>query len=88
MSKTTYHLIHANIAEMLTPLDHPTMGGFVNRIDEIDNLAQVTPGFEAQPTPPDEGTVFSSKYTGQSLYLGDGREPVQIYLQQQARSSL
>jgi hypothetical protein len=59
MSKTTYHLIHANVAEMLAPLDHPVMSGFVDRIDEIDALAHATPGFVAQPTPPDEGSVFT-----------------------------
>ena len=63
MSSPSYHLVHANVAEMLAPLDHPAMSGFVDRIDAIDSLAQASPGFVAQPTPPDEGSVF----TGDSL---------------------
>jgi hypothetical protein len=39
------------------------MKGFVDQIDEIDTLAQSWPGFVAQPTPPDEGQI----YTGNTL---------------------
>ena len=58
MSSASYQLVHVNIAETLASFDHPTMSDFVNRIDEIDSLAQATPGFVAHPTLPDEGTVF------------------------------
>jgi hypothetical protein len=40
-----YHLAQVNIATMLAPLDSPTMSGFVNRLDEINALAEGTPGF-------------------------------------------
>ena len=42
---STYHLAQLNIARMLAPLDTPQMAGFVNRIDEINALADKTPGF-------------------------------------------
>jgi len=58
-----YHLAHANIAIARAPLDDPLMAGFVARVDEIDALAAACPGYVSQPTPPDEGTV----YTGPSM---------------------
>jgi hypothetical protein len=58
-----YHLVHANIAVGRAPLDDPLMAGFVAKVDEIDALAQSRPGFVAQPTPPDEGSI----YTGRSM---------------------
>lgn len=63
MCQISSHLIHANVAIMRAPLDDPLMAGFVHLADEIDALAHSAPGFIAQPTPPDEGQVF----TGRSL---------------------
>lgn len=40
-----YHIAEINIARMLAPLDSETMSGFVNRLDEINALAEGTPGF-------------------------------------------
>ena len=34
-----------NVARMRWPLDHPSMGGFVDRLDEINALAEGSPGF-------------------------------------------
>lgn len=42
---TTYHLAQVNIARMLAPLDDPIMAGFVNRLPEINALAEGAPGF-------------------------------------------
>ncbi len=61
MNDSTYHLIHANLAIMRAPLDDPMMAGFVDQADQIDALAQGSPGFVAQPTPPDEGQVFTGR---------------------------
>lgn len=44
---------------MRASFDDPVMKGFVDQIDEIDTLAQGWPGFIAQPTPPDEGKIFT-----------------------------
>jgi len=41
----TYHIAQVNIAEMLAPIDSETMAGFVARLDEINALAEGTPGF-------------------------------------------
>ncbi len=40
-----YHLAEINIARMLAPLDDPIMAGFVDRLDEINALADTSPGF-------------------------------------------
>ena len=39
------HLAQFNIGRMLGPLDGPVMRGFVERLDEINALADNTPGF-------------------------------------------
>jgi hypothetical protein len=40
-----YHLAQVNIATMLAPLDSPIMAGFMNQLDEINALAERSPGF-------------------------------------------
>lgn len=48
MSTTTspgWHLAQANIARLLAPLDAPQLAGFVARLDEINALADDSPGF-------------------------------------------
>lgn len=40
-----YHLAQFNVATMRYPLDHPEMRGFVDALDRINRLADVSPGF-------------------------------------------
>src|SRR5690348_3874751 len=40
-----FHLAQINIARMLGPRDSPTMAEFMARLDEINALADVAPGF-------------------------------------------
>ena len=40
-----FHLAQVNIAQLLAPLDHPQLAGFVNRLDEINALADGSEGF-------------------------------------------
>lgn len=40
-----YQLAQVNIARMLAPLDDPIMAGFVEKLDEINVLADSHPGF-------------------------------------------
>lgn len=40
-----YHLAQLNIAQAKDTLDSETMQGFVNRLDEINALADKSPGF-------------------------------------------
>ena len=40
-----YHLAQINIAQAREPMDSATMEGFVDRLDEINALADKSPGF-------------------------------------------
>ncbi len=42
---TAYHLAQLNIGRARTPLDEPTMAGFVAGLEEINALAEAAPGF-------------------------------------------
>ena len=61
IANTKYHLIHANIAKMRSPLDDPSMADFVKHVDEIDALARSSPWFINQLTPRDEGQIYIGK---------------------------
>jgi hypothetical protein len=41
----TFHLAQVNIARMLAPLDDPLLSEFVARLDDINSLADDSPGF-------------------------------------------
>src|ERR1700758_200061 len=40
-----YHIAQVNIGRIRAELDDPVMAGFVNRLDEINALADASPGF-------------------------------------------
>lgn len=42
---TNFHLAQVNIATARAPLDDPLLAGFVARLEEINALADATPGF-------------------------------------------
>jgi len=62
MNHSEYYLIHANIAVARESLDHPAMNDFVQMADELDQIARNSPGFISQPTPGDEGSIFTGKH--------------------------
>ena len=39
------HLAQLNIAKLLHPIDHPEISGFVNNLEQINQLAENSPGF-------------------------------------------
>jgi len=41
----TFHIAQVNIARMKAPLEDPAMAGFVARLEEINALADGSPGF-------------------------------------------
>lgn len=45
MSQPRCHLAQLNIGRMLAPIDSPVMVGFVAQLDEINALAERSPGF-------------------------------------------
>ena len=42
---TSYHIAQLNIGRILAPLDDPQMAGFMNRLGEINAIADKSPGF-------------------------------------------
>ena len=40
-----YHIAQVNIGRVRAPLEDPLMAGFVNRLDEVNALADRSPGF-------------------------------------------
>lgn len=44
-STAAYHVAQYNIARMRAPLDDPGMQNFVDRLDELNHLADRSPGF-------------------------------------------
>jgi hypothetical protein len=61
MAKQKYYLVHANLAQLQTPLDNPVMVRLTKRQDEIDSLAERMPGFVSQPELSDAGKVYNSE---------------------------
>ena len=40
-----FQLAQLNVARMVAPLEDPVMAGFVDRLDQINALADAAPGF-------------------------------------------
>src|SRR5438874_1188185 len=53
-----YQLVHANVARARAPLDSRLLADFAAQVEEINALARRAAGFVAQPTLPDEGSVY------------------------------
>ncbi|MDH4379742.1 MAG: DUF3291 domain-containing protein [Vampirovibrionales bacterium] len=45
LTTSHYHLAQINISKAIAPLDTPLLKGFVDRLDEINALAEEQPGF-------------------------------------------
>lgn len=41
----SFHIAQVNIARALAPMEDPVMAGFVARLDDINSLAESSPGF-------------------------------------------
>jgi Domain of unknown function (DUF3291) len=53
------HLAQVNIARMVAPLSDPLMAGFVAKLDEVNALADASPGFIWRlQTPEGNATAF------------------------------
>jgi len=42
---TKYHVAQVNMGRIKAPLDDPSMAGFMNRLDELNAIADKSPGF-------------------------------------------
>jgi hypothetical protein len=59
MTMPVYHLAQVNIGRVKAPVEDPLMAGFVSRLDEINALAERSPGFVWRlQTPAGNATYF------------------------------
>ena len=56
------HIAQVNIARMKAPLDDPVMAGFVARLDEINALADRSPGFVWRLQTPEGNATYLRPY--------------------------
>ena len=56
-----YQLAQLNVARLVAPLDSPELAGFVARLDEINALAEASPGFVWR-FQTDEGDATSAEH--------------------------
>jgi len=56
------HLAQVNIGRIKAPLDSPTMAGFVARLDEINALADRSPGFVWRLQTPEGNATYLRPY--------------------------
>jgi hypothetical protein len=59
MTTTDYDLAHFNLATARHPLDHPSMAGFANRLDEINRLVETSQGFVWTPVGDEAGDALA-----------------------------
>ena len=58
----SYHIAQVNIARMKAPLDDATMTGFVQQLDEINALADRSPGFVWRLQAPEGNATYLRPY--------------------------
>ena len=90
------NLAQLNIAKLKEPLDHPSLHGFVSRLDEINAIADKSPGFvwrliEEENDPPVNTSVFDDPMVVVNMSVWESLEDlkdfvyktdhVQVYLQ-------
>jgi len=57
-----YHIAQVNIGRILAPLDDPIMSGFMTRLDEINALAEQSPGFVWRLQTPEGNATYLRPY--------------------------
>jgi hypothetical protein len=57
MPSITCHLVHFNLAIAREPLDHPSMAGFVEQLEPVNQLARSSRGFVWAPAGDEAGNV-------------------------------
>ena len=87
-----YHLAQVNIGIIRAPLDSPVMAGFVNRLDEINALADAALGFVWR-LQTDEGNatsihVFDNEFLLINMSVWESVEALYEYVYQSAHSEL
>src|SRR5580704_18626447 len=66
---STYHLAQVNIGRMKAPLEDPVMSGFVARLDEINALADRSPGFVWRLQTSEGNATYLRPYNDERIIL-------------------
>jgi heme-degrading monooxygenase HmoA len=66
---TTYHIAQVNIARIRAELTDPIMQGFVSRLDEINELADRSPGFVWRLQGPENNATYLRPYEDERIIL-------------------
>lgn len=64
-----YRLAQVNIARMKGPLDSPVMAGFVARLDQINALADSSPGFVWRLQAPEGNSAYLRPYDDDRILI-------------------
>lgn len=64
-----FHLAQINIGRIKAPLDDPIMAGFVDRLDEINALADKSPGFVWRFQTPQGNATYFRPFEDQRILL-------------------
>ncbi|MEM7021403.1 MAG: DUF3291 domain-containing protein [Pseudomonadota bacterium] len=68
MTDSRFHLAQINVAHMLYPIDHPGMAEFVRNLDQINALAEGTPGFVWR-LQGDNGNATELRFTDDPMFI-------------------
>ena len=63
------HIAQINIARMNAALDDPVMAGFVARLDEINALADRSPGFVWRLQTPEGNATYLRPYADERILV-------------------
>jgi hypothetical protein len=78
------HLAQVNIARMKGPLDSPLLAGFVARLDEINALADRSPGFVWRLQTSEGNATYLRPYDDDRILFNmsvwEGIEPLRAYV--------
>lgn len=64
-----YHLAQVNIARMRASLEDPLMAGFVGRLEEINSLADGSPGFVWRLQTPEGNATYLRPYDDERIIV-------------------
>jgi hypothetical protein len=65
--ESDFHLAQVNVARMVAPIDSPTMADFVALLDEINALADGSPGFVWRPVKAEGEPAYMQPYEDKNI---------------------
>jgi hypothetical protein len=89
---SNFHLAQVNIGRMKAPLDSPVMAGFVARLDEINALADGSPGFVWRLQTPEGNATYLRPYDDDRIIFNmsvwESAETLKDYVYRTAHAQL